>query len=128
LRVVDDLEKPNGIVGTPDGKTLYVADIGAGKTFRFDIAADGRLTRKTLLAAHGSDGMTLDNEGNLYLTGKGVLVLDRTGRQIDEIPIPAEEWTANVSFCGKDRRTLYITASKGLYAIKMRVSAANPAK
>lgn len=128
LRVVDDLQKPNGIVGTPDGKTLYVADIGAGKTFRFDIAADGRLSRKTLIAEHGSDGMTLDSEGNLYLTGKGVLVLDRTGRQIDEIPIPTEDWTANVSFCGKDRRTLFITASKGLYAIRMRVTAANAAK
>jgi gluconolactonase len=128
LRVVDDLQKPNGIVGTPDGKTLYVADIGAGKTFRFDIAADGRLSRKTLIAEHGSDGMTLDTEGNLYLTGKGVLVLDRTGRQIDEIPIPTEDWTANVSFCGKDRRTLFITASKGLYAIRMRVTAANAAK
>jgi gluconolactonase len=128
LRVVDDLKQPNGIIGTPDGKTLYVADIGAGKTFRFDIAADGRLTSKTLIAEHGSDGMTLDNEGNLYLTGKGVLVIDKTGRQVDQIPIPTEEWTANVSFCGKDRRTLYITASKGLYAIKMRVAAANAAK
>jgi gluconolactonase len=128
LRVVDDLQKPNGIVGTPDGKTLYVSDIGASKTFRFDIASDGRLTRKTLITEHGSDGMTLDSEGNLYLTGKGVLVFDKTGRQIDEIPIPGEEWTANVSFCGRDRRTLYITASKGLYAVAMRVTAANAAK
>ena len=128
VRVAVDLEKPNGIIGTPDGKTLYVADIGAGKTFRFDIATDGRLTRKTLVVEQGSDGMTLDNEGNLYLTGKGVLVFDRTGRQIDEIQIPDEEWTANVSFCGQDRRTLFITASKGLYRIRMRVKGANAAK
>ena len=128
VRVTADLEKPNGIVGTPDGKTLYVADIGAGKTFRFDIATDGRLTRKTLVAEQGSDGMTLDTEGNLYLTGKGVLVYDRMGRQIEEMQIPDEEWTANVSFCGQDRRTLFITASKGLYRIKMRVSGANAAK
>ncbi len=72
VRVTDDLEKPNGIIGTPDGKTLYVADIGAGKTYRYEIAPDGDLTRKTLVAEHGSDGMTLDNEGNLYLTGDGV--------------------------------------------------------
>ena len=128
VRVTADLEKPNGIIGTPDGKTLYVSDFGAGKTFRFDSATDGRLTRKTLVAEQGSDGMTLDNEGNLYLTGKGVLVFDRTGRQIEAIAIPDEEWTANVSFCGQDRRTLFITASKGLYRIKMRVTGANAAK
>ena len=128
VRVTADLEKPNGIIGTPDGKTLYVADIGAEKTFRFDIATDGRLTGKTLVAEQGSDGMTLDNEGNLYLTGRGVLVFDRTGRQIDQIQIPGEEWTANVSFCGQDRRTLFITASKGLYRIRTRVKGANAAK
>ena len=128
VRVTADLEKPNGIIGTPDGKTLYVADMGAGKTFRFDIATDGGLTRKTLVAERGSDGMTLDNEGNLYLTGKGVVVFDKTGRQIEEIQIPDEEWTANVSFCGQDRRTLFITASKGLYRIRMRVRGANAAK
>ena len=128
VRVTADLEKPNGIIGTPDGKTLYVADIGAGKTFRFDITTDGHLTSKTLVVEQGSDGMTLDSEGNLYLTGKGVRVFDRTGRQIEEIPIPDEEWTANVSFCGQDRRTLFITASKGLYRIKMRARGANAAK
>ena len=128
VRVTADLEKPNGIIGTPDGKTLYVSDFGAGKTFRFDIATDGRLTRKTLVVEQGSDGMTLDTEGNLYLTGKGVRVFDRTGRQIEEIQIPDEEWTANVSFCGQDRRTLFITASKGLYRIRMRVRGANAAK
>jgi sugar lactone lactonase YvrE len=76
----------------------------------------------------GSDGMTLDNEGNVYLMGKGVLVFDRTGRQIEAIAIPEEEWTANVSFCGQDRRTLFITASKGLYRIRTRVRGANAAK
>jgi len=128
VRVADDLEKPNGIIGTPDGKTLYVADIGAGKTYRFDIARDRRLTSKTLLIEQGSDGMTLDNEGNLYLTGKGVSVFDKTGRQIEQINVPGEEWTANVSFCGKDRRTLFITASTGLYAIALRTQGANQAK
>ena len=128
VRVTTDLEKPNGIVGTPDGTTLYVADIGAGKTFRFDIAADGRLTGKTLVIERGSDGMTLDNEGNLYLTGEGVVVFDKRGRQIEEILIPGEKWTANVSFCGQDKRTLFITASKGLYRIRTRVTGANAAK
>ena len=121
VRVTQDLDKPNGIIGTPDGKTLYVADIGAGKTYSYDIAADGDLADKTLVVEHGSDGMTLDNEGNLYLTGDGVLVFDKAGRQIEQIRVPDERWTANVSFGGKDRHTLFITASTGLYAIRMRV-------
>ena len=127
-RVADDLTKPNGIIGTPDGTTLFVADIGAGKTYRYDIAPDGSLTGKTLVIDHGSDGMTLDSEGNLYLTGDGVMVFDQAGRQIEHIPIPDERWTGNVSFGGKDRQTLFITASTGLYAIRMRVKGANAAK
>jgi gluconolactonase len=128
VRVADDLQKPNGIIGTPDGKTLYVADIGARKTYRYDIAPDGGLAGKTLAAEHGSDGMTLDNEGNLYLTGDGVVVFDKAGRQIDQIQVPDEQWTANVSFGGKDRHTLFITASTGLYGVRMRVRGANAAK
>ncbi len=128
VRVTDDLEQPNGIIGTPDGKRLYVADIGAGKTYRFDIAQDGRLTHKTLMVEQGSDGMTLDNEGNLYLTGKGVLVFDKTGRQIDHLKVLNEGWTANVSFGAKDKHTLFITASTGLYGVNLRVKGANAAK
>ncbi len=128
VRVTDDLKKPNGIIGTPDGKTLYVADIDAGKTYRFDIMSDGHLSRRMLVCEQGSDGMTLDNEGNLYLTGDGVLVIDKAGRQIERIEVPDEPWTANVSFGGKDKQTLFITASKGLYAVKMRVKGANAAK
>ena len=78
-------------------------------------------------AALGSDGMTLDEEGNLYLTGKGVHVFDKTGKEIQVFDIP-EDWTANVSFGGADHRTLFITASKGLYAVRLRVKGANAAK
>jgi gluconolactonase len=127
VRVTEDLTQPNGIIGTPDGKTLYVADIGAKKTWRYDIQGDGRLAGKTLVCEQGSDGMTLDDEGNLYLTGDGVLVFDRAGNQIEHIAVE-EPWTANVSFCGKDRRTLFITASKGLYSIQTRTKAGTPAK
>jgi gluconolactonase len=128
VRVIDDLVKPNGIIGTPDGKTLYVADIRAGKTYRYDIAPDGSLAGKTLAVDQGSDGMTLDDEGNLYLTGEGVGVFNQAGRQIERIPIPDERWTANVSFGGKGRQTLFITASTGLYAIATRVTGANVSK
>lgn len=122
-RVADSLVQPNGVVGTPDGRRLYVADIRDRKTYRFTIQSDGALADRTLHCELGSDGMTLDAEENLYLTGKGVTVFDKTGRQIDHIPVP-ESWTANVCFGGKDRKTLFITASKGLYAIRTRTTGA----
>jgi gluconolactonase len=127
LRVTDDLVQPNGIIGTPDGKTLYVADIGAKKTWRYEIQADGRLGGKTLFCERGSDGMTIDDEGHLYLTGDGVRVFDSGGHEVEHIAVP-EPWTANAAFCGPDHRTLFVTASKGLYSIRMRTRGANPAK
>lgn len=126
-RVTADFVQPNGIIGTPDGKTLFVADIKAGKTYAYDIQPDGTLTNKRLRCELGSDGMTLDTEGNLYLTGKGVIVFDKTGKRIAHIAVP-ESWTANVSFSGKDHKTLFITASKGLYSIQTKHRGANAAK
>lgn len=114
------LVKPNGIIGTPDGKTLYVADIGDGKTYVFDIGADGSLSNRRLFAEMGSDGMTIDSKGNIYLTGRGVTVLNPEGKKLGVIPIP-ENWTANVCFGGKDMKTLFVTASKSVYTVKMRV-------
>lgn len=119
-RVADDLVQPNGVIGTPDGKTLYVADIRAGKTYAYAIQPDGSLTNKRLFCELGSDGMTIDNEGNVYLTGRGVIVFNAQGEKIRQIDVP-ERWTANVCFGGKDMHTLFITASRGLYAVRMRV-------
>jgi len=120
IRVVTDLEKPNGIIGTPDGKYLYIADIKGNKTWRYIIGTDGTLSGKKLFTDLGSDGMTIDNKGNIYLTGKGVTIFNPLGEQIENIPIP-ESWTANVCFGGKDRQLLFITASKSVYGIKMKV-------
>jgi sugar lactone lactonase YvrE/acetylornithine deacetylase/succinyl-diaminopimelate desuccinylase-like protein len=127
IRLTDDLKQPNGIIGTPDGKQLFVADIGAKRTYRYDIAADGSLTNRTLHCSLGSDGITLDTAGNLYLTGRGVTVFDKSGKQVEQIDVP-ERWTANVSFGGKDHRTLFITASEGLYSIRVQHPGANAAK
>jgi gluconolactonase len=125
-RVATDLKQPNGIVGTPDGKRLYVADIGGSKTYRYDINKSGDLTNRILFCDMGSDGMTLDNRGNLYLTNKaGVTAFSPEGKQILNIPT-GEGWTANVCFGGKDYSTLFITASKGLYSIEMNVKGVNP--
>jgi gluconolactonase len=127
VRVTHDLVQPNGIIGTPDGRTLYVADIQDRKTYRYDIQPDGSLANKTLLFRPGSDGMTLDEEGNIYITGKGVTVFDPAGKQIEHIDVP-EPWSANLCFGGKDKRTLFITASKCFYSIRMRVKGANGEK
>jgi gluconolactonase len=126
-RVVEDFTQPNGIVGSWDGHTLFVADIGARKTYRFNIQPDGSLTSKALFCEMGSDGMTLDKAGNLYLTGRGVTVFNPAGQQIEHIDVP-ESWTANVCFGGADRRTLFITASKGFYGLKMKAEGMGPGK
>ncbi len=118
-RVEEELLQPNGIVGTPDGKTLYVADIKANKTWSYTINPDGSLSDKKLFCELGSDGMTIDSKGNIYLTGKGVTVFDKTGKKLGNIAVP-ENWSANVCFGGKDRKTLFITASKGLYSISTK--------
>ncbi|MFO0937358.1 MAG: SMP-30/gluconolactonase/LRE family protein [Gemmataceae bacterium] len=123
-RVDGTLKQPNGIIGTADGKTLYIADIGAGKTYSFDIHEDGTLANKKLFCEQGSDGVTIDEKGNLYLTGRGVAVYNRDGKKIDQIDIP-EPWTANVCFGGKEKDMLFITASKSIYSVKMKVKGAS---
>ncbi len=123
LTRVADLTQPNGVIGTPDGKTLYVADINARKTWQYAIAEDGTLKDKKLFCELGSDGMTLDDQGNVYLTGKGVIVFDKTGKKLTAFLVP-ESWTANVCFGGKGKDTLFITAGKGLYSIKLNAKGA----
>ncbi len=117
--VIRDLVRPNGLIGTPDGQTLYVADAGAGKTYAYQINKGGTLSRKKLFAPEGSDGMTIDSRGNVYLTTKVVAVYNSKGRKTEEIEIP--EQPANVTFGGKDNSTLFITARTSLYAVEMRV-------
>jgi gluconolactonase len=118
--VAADVVKPNGIVGTPDGRFLYVADIGAGKTYKYVIGEDGSLSDRQLFVKQGSDGMTLDERGDVYLTGDGVTVYDTAGGKIAHIVV-REAWTANLCFGGGDKKTLFITASQGFYRIRMRV-------
>jgi len=115
------LVKPNGIVGTPDGRILYVADIQDNKIYRFHIGPAGQLSDRTLFAPMGADGITLDDRGDLYLCGDGVTVYDPGGRKIAHLPIP-EKWTANICFGGRDKKTLFLTASKSIYVVRMRVA------
>lgn len=119
-----DFVRPNGIVGSADGKKLYVSDINDKKTYSFRVHPDGSLSDRIVFAPVASDGMTIDNKGNVYLTGKGVTVFDSNGNQIDHIPLD-EPWTANVTFGGKDLKTLFITASTSVYTLRMKVKGAH---
>jgi gluconolactonase len=119
VRVIDDMVRPNGIIGTRNGKRLYVTDHGGKKTFVYRINKDGTLLKKKLFAPEGSDGMTIDNEGNIYLTTNAVAVYNKKGEKIETIKVP--EGPANVTFGGKDKKTLFITARTSLYSVRMRV-------
>jgi gluconolactonase len=119
VRVIDDMVRPNGVTGTEDGSILYVADHGAGKTYRYTILEDGTLTGKQLFADEGSDGMTIDSQGNVYLTNTAVKVYNPAGRLIETIEVP--ESPTNVCFGGEDRKTLYITARTSVYKLEMTV-------
>jgi gluconolactonase len=122
-RVVDNLEAPNGVLGTADGSKLYVADhgpdTGSEMTYIYDIQSDGSLGNRQVAAPQGSDGMTLDEHGNLYLTSEGVDIYSQNGAKIASIDIP--ERPTNVVFGGADRQTLFITARTGIYSLKMMV-------
>ena len=120
-RIADHFVTPNGIVGTGDNKYLYVSDIGDRKIYRYDIQSDASLTNRTLMVGKNSDGMTIDNQGNFYISNeKGITVFNSKGEQIEQIPID-EKWTANVCFGGKNLDKLFITASKSVYIIDMKV-------
>ncbi len=133
LELIDqEMESPNGINFSPDRQTLYVADTRQQKVWAFDVAADGSASRKRLFAettptwdpgalSH-PDGLKTDVEGNVFVAvvETGVWVFDRNGRHLGIIPLPGR--TTNVAFGDADGRTLYITANKGLYRLRL----ANP--
>jgi outer membrane protein assembly factor BamB len=120
IRVNDEMDVPNGIIGSPDGRYLYVADSGKNETFVFDIKKDGTLSGKRLFAPEGIDGMTVDYEGNIYITTSHIHVYDPTGKKIQTIEVP--EQPGNICFGGKDKKTLFITGTTSLYSIQMQVS------
>lgn len=120
IRVSNDLEKPNGVLGTPDGKTLYVTDAEGGKTYRYAIQEDGSLADKTLFVAVGCDGMTMDKAGNVYLATNGKQVVDifsPTGELLASIEVPQQP--SNLCFGGKERNQLFITARTSIYRVEL---------
>ena len=120
LQVTSDLVQPNGIIGTPDGSRIYIADQGAGRLWAYRPADDGSLTDKQLFVAQGSDGLAMDERGNLYVTGQDVTIFNPAGDPIASIGVP--EPPANLTFGGPDGTTLFIAARTSLYRVEMLVT------
>ncbi len=119
VRVISDMVRPNGLVGTADGENLYVTDHGSKKTYCYRINDDGSLSDKRLFAPIGADGMTIDRQGNVYLCEQAVLVYSAQGQRIDEIRLP--ESPTNACFGGDDGGTLFVTTRAAFYAVPGRV-------
>lgn len=128
-QIITDVQKPNGIILSPDEKTLYVADSnpsGNRHLLAFPLKADGTVGSQKVLhdfgADRGIDGMSVDARGNIYgMAGRdktgGLYVFSPAGKKLAFVPTP--ETPTNCAFGDKDRKTLYITAGKSLYRIRM---------
>jgi gluconolactonase len=119
--------KPNGLVVSPDGKTLYVADNGPARRalLAVDLDGDGNVSNPRVLHDFGSDrgidGMTVTTDGRIVAAAGrgpsgGVHVFSPEGKPLGVIPVPEDP--TNVEFGGPDRSTLYITAGTGLYRVE----------
>jgi gluconolactonase len=121
LTLVDDgLTQPNGVALSPDEGTLYVGDSGAPKTWAWSVGPDGVPSAKRPFAPEGSDGMAVDDDGNVYLTtASGVAVYKPTGNKWGTLPVP--ERPTNLSFGAAERTTLFISARTSIYAVVLAV-------
>ena len=132
-RVIEDLETPNGILISKDNKSLFIVDHnpvpgGARKLVKYKATSDGSWAKDKVLldfgAGYGMDGMVLDEEENIYVTGgsctsAGVHIVSSEGVLRGFIPTP--EVLGNCTFSGTDLNYLYICATTSLYRIKMNV-------
>ncbi|MEG4941550.1 SMP-30/gluconolactonase/LRE family protein [Microcoleus sp. F4-D5] len=125
--LVKDLVLPNGIAFSPDEQKLYVNNSEAGYIAVFDVKPDGTVTNEQLFAelkdasqSGVPDGLKVDLEGNIYSTGPGgVWIFSRDGKLLGKISVP--ETATNLAWGESDRKTLYITASKSLYRIRLKI-------
>lgn len=114
------MNQPNGIALSPDEKTLYVADSAAPVTNKWTVAADGSVSGKTKFVDMGSDGMAIDDAGNVYLTSSGfVRVYKPDGTPWGNLGVP--ENPSNCAFGGADRKTLYISARTSIYSVDLKI-------
>lgn len=126
-----DLVRPNGLAFSPDEQKLYVNDSQAVHMRVFEVKPDGTLTNGRIFAEMKSDqpgvpdGMKVDVQGNVYSTGPGgVWIFSPEGQLIGKIPVP--EFATNLAWGDRDYKTLYITASKSLYRIRLKTVGVSP--
>jgi len=121
-RVSGHLPRLNGIIGTADGRILYVASDTIHKTWKFIIQPDGTLSEKELFVENGHDGLTLDELGNLYVANRDSLSVDiynPEGEFLESIVFP--EKPSNACFGRPGDNTLYVSAVSSVYAVRMNV-------
>lgn len=125
--LVDDFDRPNGLAFSPDEAILYIDDSPRRHVRAFDLRSDGTLRNSRIIAdmdhpQPGSpDGMKIDIEGNLYVTGAtGVWVFEPDGTLLGVIATP--ERPANCAWGDADRKSLYLTAQTSLYRIRTKVA------
>jgi gluconolactonase len=121
---------PNGIILSPDEKTLYVIPSGQAEMLAYPVTAPGKIGDKRIFCTlkqasgktnGGGDGLAVDVKGNLYITSAlGVQVFDPAGSLLGIIEFP--EQPANCDFGGKDMKTLYATARTSVYSVPMEIA------
>lgn len=129
-RLGDHLAAPNGVILSPDEKTLYVIPSMQKQMYAYPVQAPGKigdgrvfceLDQREPQGTGGGDGLTIDVQGNLYITSAlGLQVFRPDGKKLGTIAFP--EQPANATFGGPDYKTLYVTARTGLYAVPMEVA------
>jgi gluconolactonase len=127
IRLGDGLNAPNGIILSPDEKTLYVVPSMQKEMMAYPVKESGEIGSGTVFCTlkqppgvdnSGGDGLTIDTKGNLYITSQlGVQVFNPQGTLLGVIEFP--EQPANVTFGGRGNRTLYATARTSLYSVPM---------
>jgi len=144
-----EIERPNGLAMTSDGRTLYVVDShgrpgGHRKIWAFEVAENGSLSHRRQVydfgKGRGGDGLRLDERGNLWVAAgilfprsagetadvpPGIYVINPNGELLGRVPIP-EDLCTNLAFGGPDRKTLHVTSGKSIYKIPLTVSGAIP--
>jgi gluconolactonase len=123
-KVIDDMAINNGIIASNDGRTLYVADSWEKLWRAYPINEDGTVGKGKVFFnpetenKSDPDGMSIDEHGNLYFTGRGgVWVVSPKGKSLGLIAVP--EFCSNCTFGGNDGKTLYLTCAGKVYSLAM---------
>jgi sugar lactone lactonase YvrE len=114
-QVADDIAFPNGMVITPDGKTLIIAESFAGQLTAFDIDADGGLSgRRVFAQGLGPDGICMDAEGAIWTSAGGFAIarVAEGGKILQRVELPENRAPFALMLGGHDRRTLYICTAE----------------